>query len=596
MRACELARLLAGDVLSLCRELLPNGKKDGNEYVVGDIDGSEGKSLKICISGNKAGIWKDFAGSEDDGGDLIGLIMRCKNINLIEACKYAHKFLGIEENKSASIKSSKKNEFKPVCSSPDSIFDDKAVDYLINERKLLKSSIKAFKLYSKNGYYCFPYYIDNVLVRVKSISLERDEKGKKIVYTTPNCPSCLFGWQTYIGNEREVIITEGEIDCITYWQHGYFSLSIPTGAKGLTWLEEEWDRLELFDTIYISFDMDKEGQDAALILIERLGRERCKLIKLPCKDINELLQQNPNENIDIYIEKAESIDPEELKDSLHFWEKTVRIIHPISEEEIGVDIGFITAKGKIFLRPHELSIWTGITGSGKSQLLGQIALHVLESQKCLIASFEMRPERTLARMVKQYEGIGKPSHEKIADFFDLFSGKLFIYDVYGAANAAKLLNIIEYSYKRYDITFFIIDSLMMLDICGDDYNGQAEFIKKLLILKDKFKIHINLVAHPRKKMSDSDTVGKLDIRGNSDISNLSDNIFCVYRNITKERLKQKQDMNIISADEYNKLQELVTHGDVILRCDKQRNGQWEGDIQLWYNSYTGKYRAIFNDI
>ncbi|WP_265031301.1 AAA family ATPase [Wolbachia endosymbiont (group A) of Tiphia femorata] len=51
--------------------LLPSGTFRKNEFQVGDICGNRGKSLRVELSGSKAGLWNDFA--TGDGGDIIDL-------------------------------------------------------------------------------------------------------------------------------------------------------------------------------------------------------------------------------------------------------------------------------------------------------------------------------------------------------------------------------------------------------------------------------------------------------------------------------------------------------------------------------------------
>jgi len=50
---------------------------------------------------------------------------------------------------------------------------------------------------------------------------------------------------------------------MTLYQYGFPALSVPfgggTGNKH-RWLEYEFDRLAVFDEIYLCFDQDKEGQ------------------------------------------------------------------------------------------------------------------------------------------------------------------------------------------------------------------------------------------------------------------------------------------------------------------------------------------------
>ena len=47
-------------------------------YLVGDITGKRGKSLKVAMSGEKAGLWIDFATGE--GGDIFHLMQLVEKV------------------------------------------------------------------------------------------------------------------------------------------------------------------------------------------------------------------------------------------------------------------------------------------------------------------------------------------------------------------------------------------------------------------------------------------------------------------------------------------------------------------------------------
>jgi hypothetical protein len=57
----KLKGLLVYNARAFCTYIFPNGKYVGGEYVVGSLAGEPGKSLKICLTGKKTGMWKDFA-------------------------------------------------------------------------------------------------------------------------------------------------------------------------------------------------------------------------------------------------------------------------------------------------------------------------------------------------------------------------------------------------------------------------------------------------------------------------------------------------------------------------------------------------------
>ncbi|MBN0941860.1 toprim domain-containing protein, partial [Pseudomonas aeruginosa] len=87
---------------------------------------------------------------------------------------------------------------------------------------------------------------------------------------------CLFGWQAIPDGNREVTITEGEIDAMTAWQYGRPALSVPFGGGKdgkQRWIEYEFDNLQRFDVIYLCLDDDEPGHQATEEIVRRLGRD-----------------------------------------------------------------------------------------------------------------------------------------------------------------------------------------------------------------------------------------------------------------------------------------------------------------------------------
>ena len=70
--ASELARRLAGEAEAVCRAYLPNGRRSGRYWIVGDVEGTPGRSLFVRLWGDRAGRWADPAVGEY--GDLLDLI------------------------------------------------------------------------------------------------------------------------------------------------------------------------------------------------------------------------------------------------------------------------------------------------------------------------------------------------------------------------------------------------------------------------------------------------------------------------------------------------------------------------------------------
>jgi len=62
---------LASQALAVCQTYLPNGRRNGQYWVVGDVDGNPGRSLYVRLTG-RAGKWTDSATGEH--GDLLDII------------------------------------------------------------------------------------------------------------------------------------------------------------------------------------------------------------------------------------------------------------------------------------------------------------------------------------------------------------------------------------------------------------------------------------------------------------------------------------------------------------------------------------------
>jgi len=92
--ARQIKALLQGRIEAVVRHLFPNGKREGHHWCVGDITGAAGRSFKICLSGDKAGVWGDFDGSENHSRNLLNLWMRARNVDFKTALCEAAEFCG----------------------------------------------------------------------------------------------------------------------------------------------------------------------------------------------------------------------------------------------------------------------------------------------------------------------------------------------------------------------------------------------------------------------------------------------------------------------------------------------------------------------
>jgi twinkle protein len=258
------------------------------------------------------------------------------------------------------------------------------------------------------------------------------------------------------------------------------------------------------------------------------------------------------------------------------------LVKYFSEEvHSGKSLGWIKTEDKFRVR-NELNILTGVSGHGKSMWLSQVILSMMkQNTKCLIASLEMRPVLTLARMVTQALGSPEPTDDYIRKFCERASQKLYIYDQHQQTTSQDMIATLYYGKHILGVEVFVIDSLMkMADISEESLEAQKLFVDKLAVTVRDLNIAVFLVAHTRKMKSEEEIPDATNIMGSSHIRNLCDNIICVWRNRSKERLKEEGKVSDA---------ELKIIPDAKVFVQKQRNAQWEGSFNFWFDQKGLRY-------
>ena len=388
MNAAELSLKMAGDAAAIAQFLLPNGKRQAGEWKAGSVDGEAGKSLSVRISGAKAGVWADFASG--DGGDLLDLWAKVRGLSMAAAMTEAKQYLGVRDTMpEREVKQFKRPE-KPKCQTPKSV-----VKAWLNGRGITDETIAAFKvaeqLRGDKAYAVFPYLRDGELVNAKY----RNPAEKRDMRQEGGAEPCLFGWHLIDPKARQVAICEGEIDAMTLHQVGIPALSVNAGAGNHQWIENDWERLERFSDILIFFDADEAGQKGAKEVAHRLGNERCRLVTLPAKDANEYLQAGADGS-DFWecVRTAKALDPEELRQASEFMGRVKSMFYPAHGEERDPVLRLDRDVDWFEFRPGELTVWTGYNGHGKSLMLSQILLGLMQQgERVVVFSGEMTPER-----------------------------------------------------------------------------------------------------------------------------------------------------------------------------------------------------------
>jgi twinkle protein len=260
--------------------------------------------------------------------------------------------------------------------------------------------------------------------------------------------------------------------------------------------------------------------------------------------------------------------------------------------DTSLTLPWATSHGKFGFRTGEVTLYAGGNGGGKSLVTGQIAMNLMrQGQKVCIASFEMKPKRTLYRMIRQFSGenieaprISRDLSHLFSRFFNFCGESLWLYDQQGTTSSRQVVAMARYCAVKLGIQHIFIDSLMKCVSGEDDYNAQKGFVDQLTAVARDHGVHIHLIHHIRKLQSEEVQPNKNDIKGSGAIADQVDNVLLVWRNKKKEHQARQGSAVDISAP------------DAMLMCEKQRNGESEDWFSLWYHADSQQFVESYDAV
>lgn len=354
-----------------------------------------------------------------------------------------------------------------------------------------------------------------------------------------------------IRDSKECIITEGEIDTMSFHEAGIKSVvSVPNGADGrsnnspLIYLDNCWDFFADKKKIYIATDDDEKGRLLQAELARRLGKERCFKISFNgYKDANELLIAEGPEALIKAKENAEEYPIEGIYTIKSIKSELVDILNNGMPE--GDKVGDPELDKLIRFMPGELTMCTGIPSHGKSIFLDQIAFKLAKNCGWRFGIFtpEGHPMSIyFARLIKKIYGrkfskynINEAQLDFIIDWlenrFNMILPKQEGFNLDAILDKAKILVL------KKGIKGLIIDPWNRIEQTIRDNQDSRKFIQqqltKIINFNQSYGVHTFCVAHPTK-MKVEDGIYTLptlyDISGSADFFNMTQNGMTAYIN------------------------------------------------------------------
>lgn len=434
--------------------------------------------------------------------------------------------------------------------------DKSMVEYFngrgISEATLLEAKVTKETYYfpqdqAKRGCIAFNYYVDGEHVNTKYRTRDKHFTfitGAKVV--PYNLDS--INEKAYVeGEQKYCIITEGEVDTLTYIECGYkHAISMPSGANSnLEWMddyiESHFDKLEM---IYVSTDSDKKGVEAKNELVRRFGAEMCKVIEYPsdCKDINEVIVKHGKGKVrdcftnavDVKIQGIEELyDIENDLDYLFY-----------NGIQKGATINIDSVDKILSFKTGMLIVVTGIPSHGKTYWLNYALarLNMVDEWKVAFFSPEFYPVTLhISQIIETLGGARFNAQNYNPQVYDLLKGYVNNNFFWIDPNDTDINSVLErgrFLIRKKGIKALVIDPFNALTDKERTTQKQDEyisdFLQKIRWFARKNDVAMFIVMHPTKQQKlESGLYPVVDLyacKGASEIYDKADIGITVWRN------------------------------------------------------------------
>lgn len=361
----------------------------------------------------------------------------------------------------------------------------------------------------------------------------------------------LYGSQLWASGKK-IVITEGEIDCLTVSQlqgNKWPVVSIPNGAQAAKKaIEANLEYLENFEEVILMFDMDDPGRKASEECAKILPAGKAYIANLPCKDPNECLSEGKGSEVLQAVWNAKPYRPDGIVSGTDLYEKCVTDIDDLKDS---VEYPWVALQNKTKGARHgELYVFTSGSGMGKSTILRELEYYfgVHRGELCGIVALEESTRKTGMELMSIHlnkrlilDPEGTDEDERSRAFAETIgNGNFFLYDHFGSLDSSNLLGKLRYMIVSLGCKRIFLDhiSIVVSGMDTDEDGGERKAIDKLMTnlrsLVEETGATMFVVSHlkrPEKKGHEEGAqVSLSQLRGSGAIAQLSDMVIGLERN------------------------------------------------------------------
>lgn len=432
---------------------------------------------------------------------------------------------------------------------------------VVTRNKITKDNVYIPQKSSNEPVICFNYYVGDDIVNIKYRTTEKN-------FVQAKDASKVFYKLNDIEGQKEVIITEGEMDALSYEVAGYKNaVSVPEGGINpnvknivtkMLFVDNCLEYFENVTKIYLALDSDAPGVQMREELARRFGKGRCYIVNFPkdCKDANDVLMKHGKSGL---VNSITCAEPYPIA-GIHTVYDRYSEIKNIWEHGYpnGAKTGWEQLDNIIKFYDSILAVFTGIPSHGKSNFVDNLMLRlsVKDGWKWGVFSPENgKIEIHVHRLAEIL--IGKP-------FLPNYNGQMKLEELDMAIewinehiyfiepdnedfSLTKILECASYLVSKFGIKGLILDpwNTIIHEYAGKretDYTG--EVLNRLTFFERQHGLFLGIVAHPAKMKKDKsgsryEVPTLYDISGSANWYNKAELGITVYREFSEDMNETK---------------------------------------------------------
>lgn len=287
----------------------------------------------------------------------------------------------------------------------------------------------------------------------------------------------LFGMHTHKRGNSTLIICEGAADTMSMKVLNPLATCVGVpGTGNIKLVAQQLPWVRTFKSVYIAFDGDSAGREAANKLLEMLPRGRTRVLALPDEyDCNRMLVEDLHDDVKVLMHNAAGLEDDSFLTVKDASEHDARGQHePLSTGFSHIDdmLG-----GGLF--PAELVLVAGYTGSGKSEITNNVMDNIARSKThVLYIADEMSPHQTLKRLRAIRYGNNFIPRDKVAALDAEILEYIHIYKKQDMA-LTDIVSVVERAVAELGVKAVFIDTICGIGNYMAKYTDADEIVRRL---------------------------------------------------------------------------------------------------------------------